>query len=94
MIATLTASLAHYLPTALPRRCLPPGSLTHEQLLGLRRLALATGDAKLHRAAHKAMGAVLGGVKCPIAMAECVAVQAELEGQVQRAQVGELAEVA
>lgn len=60
-------------------RALPPGSLTHEQLRSLQRLALATGDAKLHREAHRAMGAVIGGHRCPLAMAYCVEVQASIE---------------
>ncbi len=71
------------LSATLPRQlALPPGSLTHEQLQTLARLGRASLDAELERAAYAAMGRLIGGRRCPAAMAFCVARQAQLEAEV------------
>lgn len=75
----LLSSLRSALPTAFPTLALPPGSLTHEQLQSQLQRAHDTGDLMWALDVRKASGRIIGGQRCPHAMARCVDRQAELE---------------
>lgn len=79
------------LPATLPALALPPGSLTHEQLLTLRRLASINNDAELLRNVYHAMGAVIGGRRCAKAMAICVDRQARIDASIANARAARAA---